>query len=280
MIFLYSIPTWAETPIIVPNLSTSTKISPAYFGPNAFQVPDMLDGRTAARMSMRVAADYYSGTLTYPGGDITAGMSCKCVLPLFTPRANLVVWMPVFEYYYVNEEVNAIRRVPDEGPIKGWDSGDVYISTDIQLFTQQLHGADLAVRAALKSASGNTYSKARYYDAPGYFFDASIGRDFTMYHNSKVRLAASTGFLCWQTDVGRQNDAVMYGLQAAWQYGKWDVKTSWSGYAGWEADGDRPMIIKALLSYNLKSLSIDAYYKMGLKDWPFRQVSLGVTYKL
>ena len=268
----------ASTPIAQPNLSKSTKIAPAYFGPNAFQVPDMLDGRTSAHMRISVAADYYSGTLTHRGGDITAGMSCKCIIPLFSSRVNFVTWMPVAEYYYVNEEVNAIRRIPHEGTLSGWDSGDVYLSTDIQLFTQKLHGADMVVRAALKSASANTFAKARYYDAPGYFFDAAIGRDFILYGNSKVRIAASSGFLCWQTDVGRQNDAVMYGLQATWQCRKLHISTTWSGYKGWEGDGDRPMIAKALLSYRLKALSIEAYYKMGLKDWPFRQMSLGTTY--
>lgn len=186
--------------------------------------------------------------------------------------------MPVMEYYYTNEEVNKIRRVPYEGALKGWDFGDVYISTDIQLFTQQLHGADIALRAAIKSASGNTYSKARYYDAPGYFFDVAIGRDLTMPHGSVVRIAASSGFLCWQTDIGRQNDAIMYGLLVAWRCGNLDFQTTWGGYMGWEADGDRPMVLKAATSYRLNSLSLNAYYKVGLADWPFRQTSLGITY--
>ena len=269
---------WANTPIIQPNLAMKTKIAPAYFGPNAFQVPDMLDGRTSATTKISVAADYYNGTLTHRGGDVTAGISAKCIFPLFTPRANLVLWMPVMEYYYTNEEVNEIRRVPYEGALKGWDSGDVYISTDIQLFTQQLHGADIALRAAIKSASGNTYAKARYYDAPGYFFDVAIGRDLIMSHGSVVRIAASSGFLCWQTDIGRQNDAIMYGLLLAWKCGKLDFQTTWSGYMGWENDGDRPMTLKATASYRLESLSINAYYNIGLAYWPFRQTSLGITY--
>ena len=274
----YGMQTLANTPIIQPNLSASTKIAPAYFGPNAFQVPDMLDGRTTTHMSINVAADYYSGTLTHRGGDVTSGISCKCIIPLFSPKVNFVAWMPIAEYYYVNEEVNAIRRIPHKGSLSGWDSGDVYFSTDIQLFVQQLHGADMVVRAALKSASANTYAKARYYDAPGYFFDAAIGRNFSLNDKSKVRIAMSSGFLCWQTDVGRQNDAVMYGLQAAWQHEKLQVKATWGGYMGWEGDGDRPMIAKVLLSYTLKALSIDAYYKIGINDWPFRQMSLATTY--
>lgn len=268
----------ANTPLLQPNLSMKTKIAPAYFGPNAFQVPDMLDGRVSATMRVSVAADCYLGTLVPCGEDITAGLSAKMVFPLFTPRANLVLWMPVVEYYYASAEVNEIRRVPYEGASRGWDSGDVYVSTDMQLFTQQKHGVDIVLRAALKSASGNTYSKARYYDAPGYFFDVAIGREWTMAQGTVVRVAASGGFLCWQTDLGRQNDAAMYGLLLAWRSGQLDFKATWSGYAGWEHDGDCPMVVGAKVSYRLRSLSIDACYKKGLVDWPFQQVSLGATY--
>ena len=38
----------AETNIVKPNLDIPTKIAPAYFGPNAFPVPDMLTGRTSS----------------------------------------------------------------------------------------------------------------------------------------------------------------------------------------------------------------------------------------
>ena len=48
------------------------------------------------------------------------------------------------------------------------------------LLTQERHGIDISVRTALKSASGNDYSNARYYDSAGYFFDAAFGRQFTL----------------------------------------------------------------------------------------------------
>ena len=273
------LPIWANTPIIQPNLSMKTKIAPAYFGPNAFPVPDMLDGRTSSHMQMNVSADYHSGTLTHFGGDITASMSAKCIVPLFSSRVNFVLWIPVVEYYYTNSEVNEIRRVPYAYGIEGWVSGDLYISTDIQLFAQKLHGVDIAIRSALKTASGNAYYIARYYDAPGYFFDAAIGRDFLINKNNVLRIAASGGFLCWQTDIGRQNDAVMYGLQASWTHARWRYETTFSGYMGWERDGDCPMIIKTMLSYQLKHLSINTYYKAGIIDWPFHQTSIGITYR-
>ena len=35
----------AQTPVVAPDWSAVTKIAPAYFGPNAFPVPEMTDGR-------------------------------------------------------------------------------------------------------------------------------------------------------------------------------------------------------------------------------------------
>jgi hypothetical protein len=56
----------------------------------------------------------------------------------------------------------------------------------------------MTVRAVLKSASGDRYEYARYYDSPGYFFDASFGRGFTLSEKVVARIALSRGFLRWQ----------------------------------------------------------------------------------
>lgn len=276
--FVFASAILAGTPIKEPNWAMKTKIAPAYFGPNAFQVPEMLDGRTSQELRISLSSDYYIGTLTSFGGDVTSSLSAKVVIPLFTPRVNIAFWMPVVEYYSSNSEVNEIRRLPYAYDLEGWTSGDLYVSTDIQLFAQQRHGADVAVRAVLKTASGNAYAQARCYDAPGYFFDAAIGRDLLSSAHTVLRLAASSGFLCWQTDVGRQNDAVMYGAQASWKQKAFTLKAEFGGYAGWERDGDCPMVMSAMMSYVFSHLLIHAHYKVGLSDWPFHQFSLGFTY--
>ena len=114
------------------------------------------------------------------------------------------------------------------------------------ILTQERHGIDISVRTALKSASGNDYSNARYYDSAGYFFDAAFGRQFTLIPDrSDLSIAASGGFLCWQTDNGRQNDAVMYGLKASYRYKGISISSEFGGYVGWERDGDSPIICPA-----------------------------------
>lgn len=269
----------AQTDIVQPNLSVPTKIAPAYFGPNAFPVPDMLDGRTSSELKFELYGDCYLGTTTgNVADDVTGDLFAKLTIPLFTPKANLTVWMPIFEYFYTSEEVNALRRLPHNGSLQGMDPGDVYVSADVRILSQERHHIDITARAALKTASANQYAKGRCYDAPGYFFDAAFGRGFQIGADHNLRVALSCGFLCWQTDNGRQNDAVMYGAHLAYNYKHFTIDTTFGGYAGWEGDGDRPMTLKTSISYRLGDFSLRLMHQVGFMDWPYHQIRFGATY--
>lgn len=282
----YTSITWitqAQTIIQQPNLGIPSKIGPAYFGPNAFPVPDMLDGQTSSNLKVELYGDCFLGTTTgRVADDLTADLFARLTIPLFTPRVNLTVWMPIVEYFYTSPEVNTFRRLPDpynKEQLEGIDAGDLYISTDIHILTQKRNHIDITVRAALKTASANLYEMGRCYDSPGYFFDAAFGRGFDFNEGKhNLRLAVSGGFLCWQTDNGRQNDAVMYGAKIAYTYKKFTVDTTFGGYVGWENDGDRPMTLKTNLSYHIGDLSLHLGHQVGFIDWPFHQIRLGASY--
>ena len=174
----------------------------------------------------------------------------------------------------------------------GHEAGDVYVSTDIQLLKARKFAPDITLRAAIKTASGGSFDKARYYDNPGYFFDLGVGKSlyfgkgktfpYADATDAKVelRFAGSAGFLCWQTDNGRQNDAVMYGLQMLLKSEYVSLRAVWSGYVGWEKDGDRPMTIKARLAGHIKGFEPFAEYQYGIKDYPFHQVRVGLAYNI
>ena len=271
-----------ETTIVNPDYDVPSKIAPAYFGPNAFPVPDMLDGRTSSKLKFEFYGDCFLGTTTgRVADDVTGDLSVKLTIPLFTPKVNLTVWMSLFEAFHTSAELNALRRLPEPystSDIRGMDMGDLYVSTDVQILNQERHKVDMTARAALKTASANEFPKARCYDAPGYFFDVAVGRGFEFSEQSNLRLALSTGFLCWQTDNGRQNDAVMYGLLVAYTYKKFTIDTCFGGYAGWEGDGDRPMTLKTNLSYRIGDWSVRVGHQVGFMDWPYHQIRVGATY--
>lgn len=272
----------AQTLIEKPNLSIPSLVAPAYFGPNAFPVPDMSDGSTTDRLEVELYGDGFTCTLTPDfKDDITFDIFAKATIPLFTHRVNLTIWMPIVEWFRSGPEINRLRRIPDpERLISGIDSGDAYVSTDILVLDEQKCGYGLVLRAALKSASGNSFSTARVYDCPGYFFDIATGRDIYSSADKKTRLrmALSTGFLCWQTANGRQNDAVMYGMMTSLTSGRFKAELDYGGYIGWEGAGDSPMTLKTKLSWKIGNFSIAAMHQVGFIDWPFHQIRIGATY--
>lgn len=273
---------YAQTPILRPDLGTPSLVAPGYFGPNAFPVPDMLDGTTSSDLRVELYGDGFLCSMAgNPTDDITLDLFAKATIPLFTDRVNLVIWMPVVEWFRSGPAVNVLRRVQDPDRwISGVDSGDAYVSTDILILDERKRGCGLVLRAALKSASGNSFGTARVYDAPGYFFDVAVGRDIVKSADGKAvfRTALSAGFLCWQTGNGRQNDAVMYGALASLKTGPFKAEVNYGGYVGWEGKGDRPMTLKTKLSWSIGRCSINAMYQVGFVDWPFHQVRLGVAY--
>lgn len=264
-----------------------TGIAPLYFGPNAFPVPDMLDGRTENKLRLELAGDGYLGTY----GDKTADVFARIFIPLFTPRVNFTLWMPVMEWYSLSDERRRMCRIADSTLIRGHEAGDVYVSTDIHVLTQRRFRPDIAIRACIKSASGGGFARARYYDDPGYFFDATIGKSIYVGRTGvsglpgeafpvEIRLAASAGFLCWQTDNGRQNDAVMYGVQLLLKHEYVSLRSTWGGYVGWENYGDKPMTLKIQISGHIHGFDPFVAYQYGIKDYPFHQLRIGLAYNI
>ena len=262
-------PLRAEVAIEKPKLSEPTGIAPAYFGPNALPIIDMSDGLVSRDLRAELACEGYIG---YENNN-TVDIFARVYVPLFTRWANISVWMPVYGWY-------------DQYDGKGSGAGDVYISTDIQILHNEWFHSEKAryipqmtLRLGMKTASGEQFERRRHYDCPAYFFDAAIGQTFTM-GPLALRVAGSAGFLCWQTDNGRQNDAVMYGLQANLRHEYVSLQATWGGYVGWERHGDAPMSIKARVAGHVKGFEPYVQYQYGIKDYPFHQIRIGLVYNV
>ena len=281
----------AQTPISKSPLNTATLISPYYFGPNAFAVPEMLDGRVQHDLRIELAGDYFHGYR----GDHTTDVSLKLNVPLWTDRANISVWMPVMEWYKNSDENMQVCRIPNDrkdDARKGHLMGDVYVSMDMQLLKEKRVRPDWVLRAALRTASGGEYYHARYYDGPGYFFDTFLAKSFGIGHNKnwahRLRMVATTGFLCWQTDNGRQNDAVQFGAMLKWENRHFSLSESFAGYSGWEHNAsnggkqahDCPMVLRTEFQYHIKQFDVLATYQYGVKDYPYHQVRIGGAYRV
>ena len=274
MIFLVSasLSLYAETPVVPPNYRDKSLIAPEYFGPNAFPVPIMLTGTNDSTLnfSLGLDAQFAQPGRTQKGneGERTNTIQAYLSIPLFTQRVNFRVWMPVMEFY---ENTNFGS---------GHGAGDVYISTDIQILNERHIAPAIQLRAAMKTASGGQYEKYRFYDSPAYFFDIAFAKSFALNPDWLIRLCASAGFLCWQTDNGRQNDAVMYGVSMQLRYRYVSAVATYAGYVGWENAGDQPMVIRADLRGHVNNFEPFIGYEYGIKDYPFHTARLGLRYHI
>ena len=278
----------AQTPLTRADRAVPSLVAPAFFGPNAFPVPELPDTAAFGKWSLELAAEGFWGF----EGDRTTDPFARLRLPLWSDRVSLSLWMPVVEFYRSTEQRLATCRVEEEWHAKALDGhlgGDLYVSTDMLLLREGTVRPSLILRAALKTASGGRFECARYYDSPGYFFDATVGKTFILNSqppNSELRtplsltLAASTGFLCWQTNNGRQNDAVMYGALVRLRMGRISLEEQLAGYSGWEHKGDCPMTLRSRIALHFNRLEPYVMYQYGLRDYPFHHLRVGVAYTL
>lgn len=265
----------AEGGVHVRAQGAADRVAPLFFGPNALPVPQMLDGRVSTGLYLELAGDVHKGFY----GDMTETVSARVSIPLFTPRVNLSVWMPVLEFFqYTPEALEHFR--PRVERLRGYEVGNVYVSADIHLFKEKRIMPDVAVRAVIITASGDGDECSRNYDAPGYFFDVSAGKSFRLGDGffRSVRVAASGGFLCWQIAQTAQNDAWMYGVSAALSTSIMELSCAWQGYSGWKHDGDRPMVVRACLAFPVKGFRPLLGYEYGLRDYPYHHFRAGLGY--
>ena len=234
-------------------------------------------GRTCSELNLEAGAALALHKGFSIREDATVDAYFKLRIPLFTPRVNLTIWGEAYDWFQAGAAANATRGL--KGASRGGKVGEIFVSTDIQALRQEKHYIDLMVRAALKSAAGDFSQYNRYYDSPGYFFDVVLGREFAIGQNMAFRLAASAGFLCWQTGDHTQNDAPMYGIAAGFSYGCFNIGVQYGGYVGWRKDGDRPMSIRVEAKVAVGQLDILVKYQEGLIDWPYRQMSVGAAYR-
>jgi len=264
--------------------SQTVKYSTAWFGPNANPVPEFTDARIPAKTTISLMGDYYFGF-----GDQTTNGYFKVEVPLLPERVSLKVWTSVFEHYETTSAVS-LQRMALDGNTSGKAGGDFYVQTRMLVLKETNKAPAIILNATIKTASGTNFLQRRYFDTPGYYFDAEIGKSF--YTKSKfiteIRAVANVGFLCWETTNSTQDDATMYGGKLIIGNSKWKLENTLSGYWGWMhtninfgADyGDAPTVYAAKFSIMSGYMDYFAQYQYGIKDFPYHQIRVGISFPI
>lgn len=260
----------------------TVKYSTAWFGPNANPVPEFTDATIPTKTTISLMGDYYFGY-----GDVTKNGYFKIDIPLLPERISLKIWTSVLENYNTTTEIMQLRG---SNSLSGTASGDIYVQTRIRILKEQKQVPSIILNSTLKTASAKTVLSRRYFDTPGYYFDMEIGKSFSTngMFVSEIRAVANVGFMCWETTNSMQDDATMYGGKIIIGNKKWKLDNSISGYNGWihsnryfPSDyGDSPLVYAAKFSVMTKNIDYFAQYQYGIKDFPYQQIRVGVSFTI
>ena len=250
------------------------------WGPNALPVIDMSSGETSEELSVEISGSYFRGF----DQSNTFTPNLRLNIPLFSRWVNLETWYSVMDFYSRHETQDTRHET-------NWHNvaGDIYVSTNIQVLHHEWfekswsYIPSAVARIGIKTASGGDFENRRFIDAPGYFLDLTLAEKIE-FENSWARtlsFAGSIGFYCWQTGRAEQNDAYMYGLRAEFEARYLRLLAEWSGYSGWQNNGDCPMVIKTKLGVPCP-LGFEPYvaYQYGIRDWGYHEVRIGVRYSI
>lgn len=258
------------------------RYSTAWFGPNAFPVPELSDATIPVSTTFDITADYYFGF-----GDKTKNGYFRIEIPLLSEKVAFKLWSGFLEKYELSPELAALRAV-ETNQIKGKANSDIYVQTRILLKKETALWPSLILNSTLKTTSGTANFAKRYYNTSGYYFDIEAGKSFqlTTFFSDYIRFAGTAGFLCWETDNYTQNEGPMYGLKIKTGKNKLDWEAGIRGYTGWMSShpaygadyGDRPVVGFTKLVYTTKKLNYYIQYQQGFRDFPYHQLRLGIQF--
>lgn len=246
--------------------------SPRYFGPSAFPIPDIRSGISPDHFEVELRGQYH-----YYTGDKTKDLFARLLIPIVKGRAGVEASILIVEDYKLTPETRDERNAVEvESPISY--NGDIVINAFFQLLRSE-KWVDLIANMTLKTASGGRLCDARFTDAAAYWFDVNLGK--TLIKNSSetasLRIQGMIGFYCWMTNnlVHRQNDATLYGGGFTGRYRNISLTTDLSGFYGYKNNGDRPLIFRNNLKYELNKNVISLRFNYGMKDYLYNDFSLG-----
>lgn len=242
----------------IPNLVYSSR----YFGANAFPIPELGGGKLSSRWEVELRGEFH----TMPG-DQTRDIYARLYVPIAKGRAGVTVCGVIREWYNTSPEVRDERKAAELTSSPMPCNGDVILNFHYQVLNSE-KWMDIAVSANLKTASGGRLCDARYTDAASYWFDCNIGRTVWQNEKASVRVQGLVGFYCWMTNSikQRQNDALSYGLGVQGTYRSFSLDCDYAGIQGHRNDGDKPMVIRTKLNYELKKNILSFRYKHGMQD--------------
>ncbi len=261
--------------------------SPYYMGPNSLPVPESQKGIIRSEAELRLDV-----VQSFSALDNTHYVEMHFYYPVVKDIIAIEFYGVPYESFKMEEELVIERRTRYRDG-KGIAIGDFYFSTMIQLLKDRKF-PDVVFRMAARTASGSQLANARYTDAPGYFFDISLGKTLIVNDNLEFRFSGMLGFYSWQMNLpnNRQNDAIIYGLGADILWKSWFLVNSIDGYEGYIGDEqiivgnpdelvtfkDRPMLYRLEVGKRFSKMKFSLGYQHAIKDFYYDNLKFSMSY--
>ncbi|MBN1649731.1 MAG: hypothetical protein JW857_00305, partial [Bacteroidales bacterium] len=217
-------------------------MSPGYFGPNAFPIPEINQGKLKSNLEIETALEEH-----FNSHEHTLNIYSKVFIPIEKNKIGLILSIVPIEYYAYDTVIRDQRFSRNyEG--KGFASGDLYLGTQIQLLSDRIGWPDVLLGINIRSASGNEFGSARFPDSPGYYFNLSLGKAYEFQNKrlKSIRMYTDLGFYVWQTNLEAhfQNDALLYGGGIQLNTKTYSITNEIGGLYGYLNNGDRPLVYR------------------------------------
>jgi hypothetical protein len=259
--------------------SSYLTMSPKYLGPNALPVPEFHGSEIPNQKEISIGTEVHHST-----GDKTANLHCFLNYPLFNEKASIYVEYRPIEIYRTDTITRDLRASRQFNP-EGHSSGDLYVSTHIQLLKDHEKWPDFSIGIGLKTASGTGLKGARHTDTPGYWFELGLGKSILTGLNKlrSIELYSRIGFYAYQTylENHRQNDAFLYGAGIDLEIGKLRICNQLTGFHGYLDNGDSPLVYRMILKPSTaRRVSGYILLQQGLKDFQYTSARLALVINL
>jgi hypothetical protein len=252
------------------------KFSPGFMGVNALPVPAITNGAIDSVHSFTL-----TGNLHFSKGDNSQNPTLYgnyCVAKnKVSVEAN---WVPV-EWFQMSHAMKEKRKVYWKDYYLKKAHGDLTVAVNINLLNKIRDKIQLALRMGYRYASSDGVGAARMTNTPGYFFDVSMGKKFSVQSNWK--LIAMMGFYVWQTnnDESRlyQDDAYLTGLGVEYNKNRFRLQTCFAGYFGYfEGYNDDPIVYRFNIEKRFKRNSWIFRFQQGLHNVHYSSFETGIKF--
>ncbi|MDD4923204.1 MAG: hypothetical protein PHS30_12125, partial [Bacteroidales bacterium] len=212
-------------------------------------------------------------------GDKTQSLSTRFTYVPIPGKLAISCWGVLAEHYQTTTDVRDERASMVESGEETFMMGDFYISTLVNVNQEKKYLPDVNLEIVLKTSASKTPYNARFFDTPGYWFDLTAGKSLKFPHSfiRELRLVGTYGFLCYQLNSARQNDAPLYGGKVILSSEKWSFENGIHGYSGWLDMGDKPQVLRSKLAFKQGNRYYFVQFQYALRDYPFHRIQTGVN---